>query len=277
MSMQSNPVWEEPWKLRTPPISITDRLHYVGNRDVSSHLIDTGDGLVLIDTAFAQTAYLLTESIRAAGADPADIKIILHCHAYVDHCGATRRLKELTGATTAMGEADVETVEKGTPRTCAEYWYGMAGFETFPVDRPLKHMDTVELGEVTITCHHTPGHTAGTMTYAFEMPVDGTRRLVGLFGGPGLWSMRDEHRETQGYPGNREDFAKTLAYLKTLDVELWLGAHAEQCDTFAKAERLAKSEIRLANGEKPNPFIDPAGWKRFIGGLEAEFNTMIQE
>ena len=270
MNAQEKPDWQEPWRVWAPPIAITGELTYVGNHDVSSHLIETGDGLILIDTAFAQTAYLLTESIRTAGADPADIKIILHCHGHVDHCGATRRLKELTGATAAMGEADIETVEKGTPLTCAEYMYGMPGFEPFAVDRPLKHMDTVELGEVTITCHHTPGHTAGTITYTFEMPVDGEQRLVGLFGGPGLWTMHDKHRDKQGYPGNREDFAKTLAYLKTLDVELWLGAHPGQCDTFAKAER-------LANGEKPNPFIDPAGWKRFINALEAELNTMMQE
>jgi len=259
--------WQKPWDVRVPPIAITDGLCFVGNDDVSSHLIETGEGLILIDTAFAETTYLLTESIRAAGADPADIKIILHCHGHVDHCGATRRLKEFTGATTMMGEADVETVEQGTPLTCAEYWYGMHGFETFTVDRPLKHMDTVELGGVTITCHDTPGHTAGTMTFTFELPVDGEQRLVGLFGGPGLWTMRDEHREKQGYPGSREDFAKTLAYLKTLDVQLWLGAHPGQCNTFQKAERLAK-------GEKPNPFIDPTGWKRFIAQQEAAFNEL---
>ncbi len=261
--------WQKPWSVWVPPIAITGGLSFVGNDDVSSHLIETSDGLILIDTAFAETTHLLTESIRAAGADPADIKIILHCHAHVDHCGATRRLKELTGATAAMGEADVETVEKGTPLTCAEYWYGMHGFEPFSVERPLKHMDVVELGGVAITCHHTPGHTAGTMTFTFDTLVDGEPRLVGLFGGPGLWTMRDEHREEQGYPGNREDFATSLAYLTTLDVELWLGAHPGQCDTLHKAER-------RANGEKPNPFIDPAGWKGFIDGLEAELNKMLE-
>ena len=268
MTDEETPGWKEPWKLWTPPITITDRLHYVGNRDVSAYVIRTSEGLVLIDTAYAQTAYLLTESIRAAGADPADIKIILHCHGHVDHCGATRRIKELTGATVTMGEGDVETVEKGTPLTCAQYFYAIPDFETFTVDRPLRHMDTVELGDVAIQCHHTPGHTAGTMTYTFETPVDGQPRLAGLFGGPGLWTMTDEHRHAQGYPGNRDDFARTLAYLNTLDVELWLAAHPGQNDTFAKADGLAK-------GKRPNPFLDPAGWKRFIEGLEADFNRML--
>jgi len=261
-------VWKEPSKLRVGPIAITDRLHYVGNRDVSAYLIRTGEGSILIDTTFAQTAHLLTESIRAAGADPAKIKIILHCHGHVDHCGATRRMKELTGATVTMGEADVATVEQGTPLTCAEYWYGIPSFETFTVDRPLRHMDVVEVGDVSIRCHHTPGHTPGTMTYTLKKPVDGRQCLVGLFGGPGLWTMTDEHRDKQGYPGNRDDFARTLAYLKTLDVELWLAAHPGQNDTFAKADRLRA-------GERPNPFLDAAGWKRFIAVLEAEFSGML--
>lgn len=268
MAKQKSTFLLEPWTLQSPAFAIADSLYYVGNRNVSCHLLRTSAGVVLIDTAFAETTYLLTESIRSVGVDPAEITLILHAHGHVDHCGATRRIKELSGAAAAMGEQDVETVERGTPLTCAEYIYGITEFETFSVERPLKHMDRIDLGDTEILCHHTPGHTPGVMTYTFEVEIDGERFTAGLFGGPGLWTLQDEHREAQGYKGNRQDFARSLEYLGTLDVDVWLGAHPGQNDTFGKLERLRK-------GKKPNPFIDPDGWKRFIANLKSSFQKIL--
>jgi len=261
------PFWKEPWKLQAPAFPITEALYYVGNRNVSCHLIKASGGVILIDTAFAQTTYLLTESIRSVGVDPAEIKTILHTHGHVDHCGATRRLQELTGAAVALGEQDVETVERGTPLTCAEHLYGIPDFETFTVDRPLRHMDILDFGDIVIQCHHTPGHTPGVITFTFDLYVDGERRTVGLFGGPGLWTMTDQHRESQGYPKNREDFSRALEHLETLDVDIWLGAHPGQNNTFDKHERRRR-------GEKPNPFIDPEGWQHFIARIESDFRKL---
>jgi metallo-beta-lactamase class B len=261
-------VWQRPWEWRAPAFEIVDGVYFVGNTDVSCHLVKGTEKLLLIDTAFAQTTYLLTESIRSVGFDPAEIDIIAHSHGHVDHCGGTRRMAELTGAKLVLGEPDVECVEQGTRLTCAESWYGMERFETFKVDRALKHGDTIDLGGIVVTAHHTPGHTAGTMTYTFEVEVDGGRNmLAGMFGGPGLWTMTGEYIETDGYPGNREDFARSLDYLKTLDVQLWLGAHPGQNDTLGKYGR-------LKSGELPNPFIDPDGWHAFLDGLSAEFHAM---
>lgn len=59
-----------PWKFYVEPFRIAGGLYFVGNADVSVYLIDTGDGLILLDTAFPQTLYLLLESIRRLGFDP---------------------------------------------------------------------------------------------------------------------------------------------------------------------------------------------------------------
>ena len=52
-----------PWDYWVDPFCIAGELYYVGNKDVSSHLIDTGEGLILLDTAFPQTVYLLLGSV----------------------------------------------------------------------------------------------------------------------------------------------------------------------------------------------------------------------
>jgi metallo-beta-lactamase class B len=264
------PFWKQPWTLRGPAFAITDRLLYVGNRNVSCHLLRAEGGLVLIDTAFAQTTYLLTESIRSVGFDPTDIDLVIHSHGHVDHCGATRRMKELSGASAALGVQDVATVEQGTKYTCAERLYGIPDFENFEVDRPLRHGDTIDLGDTVIECHHTPGHTPGVISYTFEVEAEGKRVMAGMFGGPGLWTLTDEHRQDQGYPENREDFARSLQYLKGLEVDVWLGAHPNQNDTFGKFERLRA-------GDTPNPFIDPDGWRQFVSDTEASFEKLLEQ
>jgi metallo-beta-lactamase class B len=273
-SEQMHYQWREPWDLQTPAIPITDKLLYVGNKDVSCHLLKTSVGAVLIDTGFASTTYLLTEALQEAGVTPSDISLIIHTHGHVDHCGGTRRMKELSGAHVALGAADIDTVEKGTALTCAAYLYGIPHFETFEVDEALEDGVDVDCGDVVIQCHHTPGHTPGTMTFTFELPVGSEKLTVGLMGGPGLWTLMDEHCAEQGYAGNREDFKRSLTYLTDIDVDVWLGAHPSQCDTIEKGERLAVQSAQRS--DEPNPFIDPTGWKRFIDNLKSEYEKRFE-
>ena len=65
-------VIRSPWRFETAPFHIADNVYYVGNRNVSSHLFDTGEGLLLLDTGYmavipwvgANTPYLDEELHR---------------------------------------------------------------------------------------------------------------------------------------------------------------------------------------------------------------------
>jgi len=246
-----------PWMVRAPAFAIADNLYYVGNIQFASHLVVGEKGIVLIDTPYKEHAYLLTESIRSVGVDPADITLILHTHYHYDHVGATRRIQELSDAAVAMGSEDIELLRTKSP----------GYMEPFEVDRPLKHGDTIDLGNTVIRCHHTPGHTPGTMSYTFDVKIGGKRYTAGLFGGPGtnVFTMKGLY-----YPGAEEQFPRSLEYLSGLDVDIWLGAHPFQNRTLEKYERVQK-------GEKPNPFIDPEGWSRFLGNLKAQYQRIMAD
>ena len=43
------------WDGYIEPFQIFGNLYFVGTRGVSSHIIDTGDGLILLDTSYPQT------------------------------------------------------------------------------------------------------------------------------------------------------------------------------------------------------------------------------
>lgn len=248
-------------KLAVEPFRIIGGVHYVGNSNVSAHLVETSDGHILMDTAFGRTVELLCDSITKLGFDLTDIKLIIGTHGHEDHVGGHAEMKKRTGAQLLLGRGDVNTVEKGTPMTCAEHTYGITDFATFAVDRPLDRGDIVLLGEKAFAVHSTPGHTPGTISLTWtERDEDGADRLVGAFGGPGAWTLGHEE---QGYAAGPLEFVKSLEYLEKLPIEVWLGVHPGQSATFAKHERLKA-------GETPNPFIDPKGWKAFIRRLRKE-------
>jgi metallo-beta-lactamase class B len=264
-----NEAWRDPEKLRIPPFWMIGGIHYVGNLDVSSHLISTQEGLVLIDTGFATTAGLLIESIRGLGFSERDVELILITHGHEDHAGGARRMKEATGAPVAIHAGDVETVEHGTELTCGYYVYGVEAFETFEVDRVLRGGEVLEMGNVEIRVHHTPGHTPGCCSY--EIPAvdrDGSLRAF-LFGGPGQWTFRRSNR-SQGYEGDMNDYAETLDYLERFEVHVPLGAHPGQTRTLEKRQSAAEK------GYSPNPFIDPDHWPRFLGDLRGRFESLLR-
>ena len=87
LSVKMEDICERPFEYAVEPFHIAGNLYYVGNSWVSVYLIDTGEGLILIDTAMPQTVYLTLEGIRRLGFNPKDIRLILLSHAHYDHCG----------------------------------------------------------------------------------------------------------------------------------------------------------------------------------------------
>ena len=156
-----------PEQYRMTPFRIFGNLYFVGNADVGSHLIDTGDGLVLIDTTYPTTKALLVQSIWEMGFDPANIKYILHTHGHFDHFGGTALMVSLSGAKTFLGKPDAEMFRtRPEMALIANSLHSYA--EVFTPDVELVDGEIVTLGNTKIRAISTPGHTMGVMTYLFD-------------------------------------------------------------------------------------------------------------
>lgn len=79
-------------------------------QDTKYHLIaktvDMGDGLIMFDSGYQHSLYLVIDGMYRLGLNPHDLKYIFHTHGHIDHIGGTRALVELTGAKTVLGRAD---------------------------------------------------------------------------------------------------------------------------------------------------------------------------
>jgi metallo-beta-lactamase class B len=254
---------KDPLSLKTPAFAIAENLYYVGNKQFSSHLLVGSKEIVLIDTPYPTHFDMLTESIRSVGVDPKKVTLILHTHGHYDHYGATRRLVNLSGAKTALAAADLgkptkpHIIEPGVIQRFVEQ-HGLL-YEPFDVDILLKHGDTFDIGGTVIHCHHTPGHTKGTMTFTFDVLINSQKHTAVLWGGPGLHMFKSDQAD---------DWARSFACLKALKADVPLGAHPFINDTLGKYER-------LRSGEKPASFVDPEGWNKFLEKQEAEFHAIV--
>lgn len=80
---------ESPWLGKMRPFRIVGNVYFIGTFQASTHLIDTGDGLIVIDPGYNDSFYLVINSIYELGFSPKDIKYIVNTHWHGDHTEAT--------------------------------------------------------------------------------------------------------------------------------------------------------------------------------------------
>jgi len=259
--------FRSPWLYDCKPFHMVDNVYYVGNTSVSSHLFDTGDGLLLLDTGYMETGYLMLEAIRELGFDPKDIKWILHSHAHIDHFGSTRMLVEKYGCKTYMPAPDVCMLgEKKELLWTREFGIHFEPpYDTwFNVDHAVQIGETLTFGNTKVTVYSAAGHTPGTVAYVFELPCG---LKAAMHGGIGVNTMTSEYSRKFGLGTSwRDAYAASLDRLEDLQVDVVLGNHPKQTKTF---EKLAAMTAEC------NTFIDPTEWKKFIVNTRKMFQEAI--
>lgn len=257
------------WESYMTPFRVFGNLYFVGTKPASAHLIDTGKGLILLDSGYPESLYLIMDGIRELGFSPYDIALILHSHGHIDHIGGTRALVELTGAKTAIGAADLDYVTGKRDLTFSKE-LGMTFDGYFEPDQLLNDGDIIELGNTRITCLHTPGHTEGTMSFFFDVTSkDGRTMRVGTHGGTGINSMSREFLTRYNLPLSlRDDFRAGLRRLRAEHVDIFIGNHQHQCDTIGKFAKI------VAGNE--DAFIDINAWPAFLEETEQILNQLLQ-
>ncbi len=247
------------WTDTITPFRVIDNVYYVGSAGLSAWLITTPTGHILLDVGLPQNASLVERNIRTLGFQLADVKILLNTHAHDDHAGGLAQLKRTTGASLYAMAGDRRALERGV----------YAGSEDvrdllFPgvsVDHVLRDRSTVTLGGVTLTAHHTPGHSAGCTTWTMPVSDAGASHTAVFFCSASVAANRLAPRPQ--CPGIVRDYPRTFARLRTLASDVLLAPHAEQFDLIAKRARMVAGQ--------PNPFIVPGELEELTAAMEATF------
>lgn len=254
---------ENVWADYIKPAKMWGNLYFVGIRAVSTHLIDTGDGLIIIDPGYFESLHIIVDNIWELGFRPKDIKYIVVSHAHFDHMDSVSALAAMTGAKTFVGKADLPLL------TGKIYHYPL---RTFQPDVLLEDGDMISLGNTNIRCVATPGHTDGTMSFFFDV-TDGKKTYrAGMFGGAGSNTLRKAFLTENRLPFDcRQKMLDSIQKLRGEKVELFLGNHLQNNHTEEKLKALASA--------KTNPFLENSQqeWEAFLDAKAASVRKIMAE
>ena len=248
-----------------PPHRVVGNVYYVGSRDISSYLVTTPDGHIIINSGFEKTVPLIRASVESLGFKMGDVKVLLASHAHADHVAGHALLRELTGAKVFVMRGDAAVIRSGGK---GQYLYKDARWRPCPVDHVLKDGDKVELGKVTLIARRTAGHTRGCTTWSWRV-ADGDRKLNVVVVGSSNVNPGYQLVDNKAYPQIANDYAQGFALLKKLPCDIFLGAHGKYYGMAAKYERL--------KGAKQNPFIDPVGYRAYIEERDEAFRKKLAQ
>jgi metallo-beta-lactamase class B len=232
-----------------PPHKVIGNIHYVGTRTLSSFLITTPQGHILIDSTYERNVPTIQKSVTDLGFKFADIKILLGNHAHGDHQEGDAAVKQLTGAQVVAMAEDVPALQAIKP-----------GGKEHPIDRTIHDGDTVTLGGTTLVAHLTAGHTPGCTTWTMKAQ-DGGRTYDVVF----HCSLRSGAIN----PTTIAQFNRTFKVVRAMPCDVPLGDHPAQYDMHAK-------HARMKTGA-PNPFIDAANCNLETDIQEAMFRAAVEE
>src|SRR6266403_2010188 len=107
VDLESNMGTSEDQTTQFPPHKIIGNIYYVGTRTLSSFLIVTPQGNILINSTYERNVATIQKSVEQLGFKFSDIKILLGSHAHGDHQEGDALVKQMTGARVMAMAEDV--------------------------------------------------------------------------------------------------------------------------------------------------------------------------
>jgi metallo-beta-lactamase class B len=245
------------WNAPRAPFRVFGNTYYVGTAGLSSILITSPQGHVLIDGALPASAPHIEASIRALGFRVEDVKLILNSHAHFDHAGGIAALQRASGARVAATAWSAGVIEHGESNA-QDPQFGILNPYPAAHDVQVIHDgETLRVGPIALTAHVTAGHTPGGTSWTWRS-CDGARCLDFLYADSQTPVSADGFYFTRSssYSTGEADFARGLDTLEHLKCDVLLTPHPGASALFQRiAARDAGSDSSL---------VDPGLCKRFV-------------
>lgn len=267
------------WNLPQEPVRIYGNTYYVGVAGLSSILIATDQGLILLDGDLPQSVPLIEANIARLGFRVRDIKFILNSHAHFDHAGGIAALARDSGAEVLVSPSGAAALRAGraTPDDPQAGYADSKRAEPaiFPPVvaniRQVHDEEVLHLGHVSVTAHFTPGHTPGSTTWTWTECVDGRclhivyADSLNAISAPGFHFLADE-----SHPDLTAGFRKSIRTVAALPCDILLTVHPDLAGIPDKLERLQA-------GAANNPFIDSQACRAYARAAEATLDARVAE
>lgn len=262
------------WNAPQEPFRVFGNTYYVGVAGLSSVLITSDQGLILLDGGLTQSAPLIDASIRKLGFRTEDVKLIVNSHAHYDHSGGIAALQRASGATVAASPSGARAIESGEPTPDdPQYAFGKEANQFPPVKgvRVVADGETLRVGDLAVRAHLTPGHTPGSTTWTWRS-CEGSRCFDIVYGdslnsisAPGFRFTGDAKR-----PSVEAAFRRSIATVAELPCDILLTVHPGFVDMEGKLRRRQQEP-------GSEPFVDPKACRAYADGARQRLDQRVAE
>lgn len=244
------------WNQPREPFKVYGNTYYVGTDGLSALLVTGDAGHVLLDAGLSQSAALIVDNIRTLGFKPEDVKVILVSHGHFDHAGGVHAIQRFTGARVMVSASTAQALQRGE-NTPDDPQFGLGkAFNAFPPVRQvqtLRDKQVVQVGDLSIVAHMTPGHSPGSTAHTWQSCEAG--KCLNMVYADSLTSVSAPGFK---YGERLESFRRSIEKVAALPCDIVLSPHPQ----FTQVDEKLKRRAAL-NGQGPDPFIDSNGCRAY--------------
>lgn len=254
------------WNAPQTPFRIYGNTWYVGPHGLTSLLVDTGHGLALFDGDLPESAPLIEAHIRALGFRLRDVKWILNSHPHADHAGGIAALQAASGAQVLSSAAGARELALGGADRSDPQFGSIPDYPPVKQARVVRDGETVRLGNLAVTAHYTPGHTAGSTSWTWTS-CEG-RRCLRIAYADSLSAVSAPGYRFLDHPAYVAGFRRALATVAALPCDILLTPHPDASGFWEKVAR-RKSPADVA------PLIDPQACRDYAADAGKDLDARL--
>jgi metallo-beta-lactamase class B len=218
----------EAWNEEQAPFQIFGNTYYVGPHGLSSILVTSPEGHILIDGALPQSAPLIARHVQQLGFKVEDVKVILNSHVHYDHAGGLAELQKSSGAKVIASDIAARVLRTGQVERNDPQFEIIKSYSAVSNVEALGSRKSVNVGKLELHAIHTPGHTPGGTSWSWTS-CEGSRCLNVVYG-DSLNAVSDDSFKYSGdarYPNARADMESSIAALAAAPCDVLISVHPE--------------------------------------------------
>lgn len=249
--------WCEVWNKEQAPFQIYGNTYYVGPRGLSSVLITSPQGHVLIDGALPQSAPLIAKHVEQLGFKMTDVKVILNSHTHYDHAGGIAELQKLSGAKVIASDKAAPVLRSGRVGPDDPQVEHLDPFPGVSNVEALGRRASVQIGPLQLSVIHTPGHAPGGTSWRWQSCE--ADRCLNLIYSDSLNPVADKSFKYSGhprYPTAAQDLTTSMEAIAAAPCDILLTAHPELSGLWSTIDE-------RGNGDRAK-LVDPAACQRYV-------------
>ncbi|CAI1842940.1 SPR family subclass B3 metallo-beta-lactamase [Serratia proteamaculans] len=255
----------EQWAQPVAPFQMFPHVYYVGTRNLSSVLLSTPEGLILIDAALDASAPTIRAHIEALGFNIKDLRYIINSHARLDQAGGIARMKAWSGAKVVASAANAKQLALGGKQ---DFALGDAlSFPPVKADIIVGEGDSVTLGGLRLTALMTPGHLPGATSWLTTLHQGGrSYRLVyaDSLATPDYYLINNKN-----YPSLVADIRGSFLSLAQQQADIFIANKGTRFDLENKMLRLQAGDL--------DAFVDRQGLQQYVQQSQQTFEAQLKQ